>query len=415
MRFESQTVFVPAEDLRQSVHRMAAAESNEVGPIPISRIANRYLLFSIEHVIYLRKEHRICGVLVGGIPQAPQQNVFHGLPMELMAEEAQLMVEKGIGYIVDDAIAHRAQNVARVPIRRKQEYLRQMREEGRQIADQRAALKEEARARSIEKARASGKLGARRRTSQVNEGRPSNESDDDTLFSTSQSDVHHTSHQSQDDVSSTVASTRSLKPIPDATFGITPTTSRSLVHPGTHQPHHTPSMIRMMSPPPSYSLFKHLNDHGFYIYPGLRFGCQYLVYPGDPLRFHSHFLATHVGWNEEIDLMKLVGGGRLGTGVKKAWLIGGREEEEEEDEEGETVVVAAEEEEEEEEEGKDEQRRKNEFKKEEDDGDRPASASASAAGSCDDRISSDRKGPNNNNNSSTRMKVRTFSIEWAAM
>ena len=29
------------------------------------------------------------------------------------------------------------------------------------------------------------------------------------------------------------------------------------------------------------------------------------------------------GWEEEIDLLDLVGGGRLGTGVKKGFLIGG--------------------------------------------------------------------------------------------
>lgn len=42
-----------------------------------------------------------------------------------------------------------------------------------------------------------------------------------------------------------------------------------------------------------------------------------------------------VGWDEEIDLRDLVGGGRLGTGVKKGWLIGGEEREGEEKEEGE--------------------------------------------------------------------------------
>ena len=32
------------------------------------------------------------------------------------------------------------------------------------------------------------------------------------------------------------------------------------------------------------------------------------------------------GWDEEIALLDLVGGGRLGTGVKKGWLVGGVEE-----------------------------------------------------------------------------------------
>ena len=57
--------------------------------------------------------------------------------------------------------------------------------------------------------------------------------------------------------------------------------------------------------------------------PGLRFGCDYNVYPGDPLRFHSHFQATCYGWDEEVAMLDLVAGGRLGTGVKKGFLVGG--------------------------------------------------------------------------------------------
>ena len=57
--------------------------------------------------------------------------------------------------------------------------------------------------------------------------------------------------------------------------------------------------------------------------PGLRFGCQYVAYPGDPLRYHSHFLVTGHGWDDEIELLDIVGGGRLGTGVKKGYMIGG--------------------------------------------------------------------------------------------
>ena len=32
-----------------------------------------------------------------------------------------------------------------------------------------------------------------------------------------------------------------------------------------------------------------------------------------------------LGWDEEISVMDIVGGGRLGTGVKKAWMVGGRD------------------------------------------------------------------------------------------
>ena len=50
-----------------------------------------------------------------------------------------------------------------------------------------------------------------------------------------------------------------------------------------------------------------------------------MAYPGDPLRYHSHFLANGLQWDEEFDLLDLVGGGRLGTGVKKSFVLGGLE------------------------------------------------------------------------------------------
>ena len=75
----------------------------------------------------------------------------------------------------------------------------------------------------------------------------------------------------------------------------------------------------------SYPLFRYLHSKGFFATPGLRFGCHYTVYPGDPLRFHSHYLTTGLDWDEEFDLLDIVGGGRLGTGVKKAYLIGGED------------------------------------------------------------------------------------------
>jgi tRNA-splicing endonuclease subunit Sen34 len=50
-----------------------------------------------------------------------------------------------------------------------------------------------------------------------------------------------------------------------------------------------------------------------------------VAYPGDSLRFHSHFLVVGTEWDQEINLMDIVSGGRLGTGVKKGYLFGGAE------------------------------------------------------------------------------------------
>jgi tRNA-splicing endonuclease subunit Sen34 len=44
-------------------------------PVPISKIADRYLIFDADAVAYLRRVYRISGVLIGNIPRATQQNV----------------------------------------------------------------------------------------------------------------------------------------------------------------------------------------------------------------------------------------------------------------------------------------------------------------------------------------------------
>ncbi len=54
---------------------------------------------------------------------------------------------------------------------------------------------------------------------------------------------------------------------------------------------------------------------------GPRFGGEYLVYPGDYLRYHAHFTSQVLVRDEPIRPTELVAWGRLGTGTKKAGLI----------------------------------------------------------------------------------------------
>lgn len=105
-----------------------------------------------------------------------------------------------------------------------------------------------------------------------------------------------------------------------------PSTSIPLYHnpPPPPAPLESPYLVPVPSET-SYPLYKHLHANSYFLSPGLRFGCQFMAYPGDPLRFHSHFVVTGMGWDEEIEMRDIVGGGRLGTGVKKAWMVGGED------------------------------------------------------------------------------------------
>ncbi|CAI7596495.1 unnamed protein product [Penicillium pancosmium] len=274
---------------------------NPTIPIPISYVSGKYLLFSIDAVTYLRREHHICGVLIGTLPQIPQQNVFLGLPLELMPEEARLLVDKGVACIVDENKAHDGMKSLLEEDRRQ--YLRELESQGlnasRKLSDRKGQQREQVLKKLDEKAKAKAIKALE------NEG----ETDTPPTPSPSVLDEERSSSRSSNRTSGHTMA-----------MGVTPTTSYPPLAQPTSSQHLPPPNV-----PLSYPLFAHLSSRGYFLSPGLRFGCQYVAYPGDPLRFHAHFLCVSAEWDEEIDLMTIVNGGRLGTGVKKGFLLGGPE------------------------------------------------------------------------------------------
>ncbi|XP_075932568.1 tRNA-splicing endonuclease subunit Sen34 isoform X1 [Anarhichas minor] len=70
-----------------------------------------------------------------------------------------------------------------------------------------------------------------------------------------------------------------------------------------------------------YQVFTDLRGRGFYLTSAGKFGGDFLVYPGDPLRFHAHFIAICVSKNESVGLLDLLSVARLGSNVKKTVLL----------------------------------------------------------------------------------------------
>ena len=99
-------------------------------------------------------------------------------------------------------------------------------------------------------------------------------------------------------------------------------------------------------------VFKDLWKQGYFMGGGIKFGGEYLVYPGiislfitfyssvsrspffssgDPLRYHSHFTATVIESPvASLQPMEIVAHGRLGTATKKAHLLCGWDDEKKE-------------------------------------------------------------------------------------
>jgi tRNA-splicing endonuclease subunit Sen34 len=288
-------------------------------PFPIYHVSGKYFLFDVEHVDLLRRKHHMTGTLIGNLPQATQQNVYSGLPLLLMPEEARLLIEQGQAYIVDDVDRHKTLYRDLSP-EQKAEYQNSLRQEGLKAAEEALRKHMESKVKYWKKQSKDGASGS------------SLSSKPGSAFTPrSPSSPSLTAVQSGEQVSS------------DETLFDSPELRQNLpvVQEEELQPMHvtlttssppfprdgSASSTILPEVPSSYPLYAHLHSKGYYVSPGLRFGCQYMAYPGDPLRFHSHFLADGMRWDDEIDLMEIVGGGRLGTGVKKAYLIGGRDEE----------------------------------------------------------------------------------------
>lgn len=319
---------------------MTTPSDGVIEPIPISLISGRYLLFDIDTVTHLRRAHNICGVLMGTIPQIPQQNVFLGLPVELLPEEAKLLVEKEVAYVVDDARWHRDKFRFMVADRDdagvsdRTAYLASLRAQGRKarlsaevIQAKRAekGLAKQAVLRAKKEKEKSKIITSEEPVTAPNESSGVNATESEQSDEVSMFETHPPPRASSPSpsIASSMISSSTTKSS-DAAYTLTPTTTYSPAKgpfPTTSLPYDSDKQSILV--PASYPLFKHLQQKGYFLTPGLRFGCDYTVYPGDPLRFHSHFLTVGYGWEEEIPLIDLIGGGRLGTGVKKGFLVGG--------------------------------------------------------------------------------------------
>ncbi|KAF5022648.1 hypothetical protein F66182_5291 [Fusarium sp. NRRL 66182] len=265
---------------------MAAASDST--PVRISKIAGRYLIFDSEAAAFLRRNENINGTLAGTAPQQPTQNIFLGLPIELRPEEAESLLQKNVAYLVDDVAAHQAvlQNPNTEARRLYLDSLRVRKQTARQVFAEKNAKK------AAEVAEKQAKSSRR-----VTSSNP----EDDTIFTSDQPDP--TPRQ------------------PDAaikSLGVTPTSSGPLISPNAEQTYQANN-------PTQGPLCGFLLASGYYMTPGLRFGAKYSVYPGDPLRFHAHFMANQYDWDEEISVLDIVAGGRLATAVKKAYLIGAQQ------------------------------------------------------------------------------------------
>ncbi|KAG7092403.1 hypothetical protein E1B28_008760 [Marasmius oreades] len=263
----------------------------------------------------LRSIHRICGILGGTLPHLSQQNVFLGIPLLLSPEEVVLLVEKEIAVLVDDPSAYPQPSTLQFQqwLKEQQDHLKQQiavevkntKDNGSQdhaMSDEAVRKRKE---RELKRQQKAAEMQQQQGDTQVQS----------IAFISAEEDLQP---QSQSTATSTTV--------------LIPTASSSLPW---HLPqNHTYDSVESAKAAgiwnfPSdlhdsarYRVFKDLWEQGYFLGGGIKFGGDYLVYPGDPLRYHSHFAATVIeSPTAVLRPMEIVAHGRLGTATKKTHLL----------------------------------------------------------------------------------------------
>ncbi|KAF8638910.1 hypothetical protein AX17_001961 [Amanita inopinata Kibby_2008] len=268
----------------------------------------------------LRSEHHICGVLAGTLPHLSQQNLFLGIPLILMPEEVIYLVETGlchntsaslfliaiteIAAIVDDSKAYPTPSSADMNV---------------WVSEQQEAIKcqltigAEERKRSLHGHSVSEEASIKRR-----------EREERREMTTDASTPPFT--QSSVSPSDSSANYTLVIPASSTSFDwYLPTNARCIytsiaaakVAGVWNFPSNSHENARC-------NIFRDLRGKGYFIGGGIKFGGDYLIYPGDPLRYHSHFVASvHESPVSTLRPLEIIAHGRLGTATKKTHLLCG--------------------------------------------------------------------------------------------
>ncbi|XP_067402553.1 tRNA-splicing endonuclease subunit Sen34 [Emydura macquarii macquarii] len=263
--------------------------------IQIHVLEGAALVWSAEDAREIRERFRLVGTLVGALARKPRQNARLGLPLQLLPEEARLLAELGAAILVKGtesqppAEGEELTQVSEVQV--YQQGLEESYQEQQRLAGAaRAALLVQLADRIAE--------GQARRRRQRRE----------TLDAVEDSRL------------------------PDSPF-VLPRDSMMVQLPTARCRPGRVERVDWTSPSPDWPhagcpahearhrVFRELWGRGYYLSGGNKFGGDFLVYPGDPLRFHAHYIALCCPQGAPLPLPALVAAARLGTSVKKTLLL----------------------------------------------------------------------------------------------
>nr|XP_033817096.1 tRNA-splicing endonuclease subunit Sen34 [Geotrypetes seraphini]XP_033817097.1 tRNA-splicing endonuclease subunit Sen34 [Geotrypetes seraphini]XP_033817098.1 tRNA-splicing endonuclease subunit Sen34 [Geotrypetes seraphini] len=280
--------------------------------IPIHLLQGTALVWNMEDVRKIRQCHRLVGSLVGSLPRKPRQNARLGLPLQLLPEEARLLAEIRAAVLLRtvehekaaggqdegcDSEGSSSQGVEEVLLSEVAVYkqaLNESYEEQWQLALQEKRSLLESLSEQIAQGRARRRHERGEQTGDPNQ--PAN-----------REDVKENFHFPQEAM---------MVQLPTARPAHSLTEVVDWQHPSPDWPH-AGQLVHEIR----YQVFRDLWEKGFFLTSGGKFGGDFLVYPGDPMRFHAHYIALCTVPDETLQLCDIVAAGRLGSNVKKTVLL----------------------------------------------------------------------------------------------
>ncbi|KAJ6630656.1 hypothetical protein B0H10DRAFT_1982238 [Mycena sp. CBHHK59/15] len=292
--------------------------SSESGPRIRLRVANKKAyVWDVQDIATIRSKHRLCGVFTGTLPHLSQQNLFLGVPMVLLPEEVVLLVENELAVLVDDPKAHIEPSIPKL-----QRWNLQEKQVAQQQISQATTTTNNAPGMSEEAVRKRKERELKKAAARANASEPGPSGDlSNSIFAPIDA-----TPPAPSDAQYTViipASSTSFEWYDDRKCLFT--TIESAKAAGIWE---YPSDLHERA---KCGVFRGLWEQGMYMGGGIKFGGDYLVYPGDPLRYHAHFAASVLDSpTTTLTPMEIVAHGRLGTVTKKSHLLCGWNDEKKE-------------------------------------------------------------------------------------
>ena len=319
-------------------------DDREKDLIPLFVHGDHVLIFSSEHMKDLTIKYGITGQLSGTLPLAPQQNSLLGFPWRLSLYEVLWCLHEGVGVLVDgEEVVKNGylkelvedDRKRRVVVDDLQDRLDRWRDEKqKEIEEQMKKLniiKKDRRAmKPLDNVLVSS--ASMPDLQQVINDKERKEKDIEETKQKSK-EMHEKSKKNQivfmetptDDSRISFLWDGLLKKYYDAKsyrqFGLL----QRLIDYEVEHIHYEDKQSCYDKIWLNFLVYKHLKSQlGFYLLPGMRFGGVFVSYPGDPLRYHAQqIIDTKQYYEEDIGLFRMCNRGRLATGVRKVWIVGG--------------------------------------------------------------------------------------------